>query len=311
MRYKYLFGPVASRRLGVSLGVDIVPHKTCSMDCVYCECGRTTDLTVKRREYVPARSVIRELSDFLGKKPELDYITFSGSGEPTLNSGIGRIISYLKKNFPAYKVALITNGSMFYDASVRGDALGADLVMPSLDAVSGVNLGRINRPFRGLEGWRIVDGLVRFRRMFKGEIWLEIFIVPGVNDSAGELKLLASAARKIRPDRIQINALDRPGTEKWVVPAGIEKLEKIAKYFGPAAEVIAKPRPSGKKSPRMKKTGSGVLSIIRRRPCTFDELLAATRLSAGELRKQIGVFLKDEKIFTELLPRGRFFRAKK
>ena len=136
MKYKHLFGPVPSRRLGLSLGIDPIPYKTCSFDCVYCECGATTKLTAARKEYIPVDEIISELDSFLSSNPTLDYITFSGSGEPTLNIGIGRVISYLKKNFSQYKIAVLTNSSLFSDPEVREELLLADVIMPSLDAVS-------------------------------------------------------------------------------------------------------------------------------------------------------------------------------
>lgn len=149
-KYKYLFGPVPSRRLGISLGVDLVLHKTCSLNCIYCECGRTTNLTVQRNEYVPTEIVLSELNHFLASNPKLDYITFSGSGEPTLHSGIGEIVNYLKNNFPSYKIALLTNGTLFNQSKIRQEVKSIDLILPSLDAVSDKVFQKINQPFREL-----------------------------------------------------------------------------------------------------------------------------------------------------------------
>jgi len=311
MKYRYLFGPVLSRRLGMSLGVDLMPHKTCSMDCVYCECGRTTNLTTERKEYIPTELIIKELSDFLGKKPELDYVTFSGSGEPTLHSGIGKIIRYLKRNFSNYKIALITNGSMFHNAAVRREVKIADVVLPSLDVVSDRNFEKVNRPERGLENKKIINGLVNLRKIFDGKIWLEIFVIPGINDSLSELKLLKNTVRKIMPDKIQINTLDRPGTEKWVVPEKYSKLNMIKKYFGRNSEIIVAPSRRKRKSGYLKKTENEILNTIKRRPCTFDDLLNSADLSEQKLNKYLDELIKSKRIVSERLSRGEFFRVEK
>lgn len=311
MKYKYLFGPVASRRLGASLGVDMMPHKTCSMDCVYCECGRTTALTLKRREYVPADAVIKELAGFLKSKPKLDYITFSGSGEPTLHSGLAKIIKYLKTGFPEYKIAVITNGSLFFDAAVRKSVRYADLILPSLDAVSAENFEKINRPAPKLDVKKVVKGLADLKKGFRGEIWLEIFIVPGINDTPRELKKLKDALEKIRPDRVQINALDRPGTEKWVLAEKRCILKKIAKIFGKKAEIIASKPRRVKKSGYSGKASARILNTVKRRPCTLQELLNITELPRKFLKEELARLLKSNKIVSAKLPRGSFFKIKK
>ncbi len=230
---KYVFGPVKSRRLGVSLGIDIIPYKLCSFNCVYCECGATTHLTTEVKEYIPADSIIRELDSVLSKSPELDVVTFSGSGEPTLNSGIGRIINHLKTDYPQYKIAVLTNSTTMHIAEVRRSIIHADLIVPSLDAVSDEVFNRIMKPAPGVNSSDVIEGLVSLRREFKGEICLEIFIIEGVNDTTAELKLLKEASEKISPDEIHLNSLDRPGTEKWVKPVSSERMQEIKKFFEP------------------------------------------------------------------------------
>jgi wyosine [tRNA(Phe)-imidazoG37] synthetase (radical SAM superfamily) len=160
---KYLFGPVNSRRLGISLGVDLVPFKTCSLNCVYCESGGTTAITSTIAEYVPTDGVISELDRFLSVSPALDVITFSGSGEPTLHAGIGRIIAHLKQKYPAYKVVVLTNGTLLWDPGVRESLSGADIVIPSLDAVSPGIFDKIARPAAGITPERVIRGLAEFR----------------------------------------------------------------------------------------------------------------------------------------------------
>ncbi|MCK4631597.1 MAG: radical SAM protein, partial [Bacteroidales bacterium] len=191
--YKYLFGPVPSRRLGMSLGVDLVPHKVCSLNCIYCECGPTTRLTIERNEYVPYNEVIQELKRFLSDNPALDYITFSGSGEPTLNSRFGDILKFIKKNYPDIPVAILTNGTLLNDKQVRGEIMDADLVLPSLDVASDLSFRKINRPFHSLNIEDYINGLCEFRKEYQGKIWLEVLIIPGYNNSKQDLKLLKEA----------------------------------------------------------------------------------------------------------------------
>lgn len=238
---KYVFGPVKSRRLGVSLGIDIIPYKLCSFNCVYCECGATTHLTAEVKEYIPAENIIRELDSVLSKSPDLDVVTFSGSGEPTLNSGIGRIISHLKSNYPQYKIAVLTNSTTMHIPEVRRGIIQADLIIPSLDAASDDVFNRIMKPAPGVNVQDIIDGLVSLRKEYKGEICLEIFIIEGINDSEAELKLLKAASEKISPDEIHLNSLDRPGTEKWVRPVSPERMHEIRRFFEPLpVKVIGK-----------------------------------------------------------------------
>ncbi len=167
---KYIFGPVPSRRLGMSLGVDIIPHKTCSLDCVYCECGKTTNLTVKRKEYIPAGEVINELSIYLKDNPKLDYITFSGAGEPLLNDSIDKIIDFIKDNYD-YKTAILTNSSLFYDNSIIDKILRADLIKASLDAATEKIFKKINRPHPMLNLIEIIKGLIFLKNVLKENLY--------------------------------------------------------------------------------------------------------------------------------------------
>jgi len=169
----YVYGPVPSWRLGRSLGVDVIPFKICSFNCIYCETGRTTDLTVERKKYVSKAPVIEELKAFLSKRKNIDYITFSGSGEPTLNSKIGGMISEVKK-LTDIPVAILTNSSLFSREEVRRELREADVVLPSLDVVSQSLFESLNRPHPSLKIEEIIDGLIEFRKEFKNKIWLEV-----------------------------------------------------------------------------------------------------------------------------------------
>lgn len=273
MSYKYLFGPVNSRRLGISLGVDMIPFKTCSLDCVYCECGDTTNLNCERKEYVSFENLRNELDDYLSKKPVLDYITFAGSGEPTLNSCLGKIESYVKSNYPSYKTALLTNSTLFYIPEVRRDALQFDLICPSLDAVSDEAFARLNRPSPVLNNDLIIKGLTSFAHEFKGLLWVEVFIVPGINDTTSELTLLREKLTTIDPDRVQLNSLDRPGACEWVSVPSREKLEEIAAFFSPLpVEIISRSAQRIKTPASESDLEETIISLIRRRPSTIEEL---------------------------------------
>jgi len=230
---KYVFGPVISRRLGISLGINITPYKTCSFNCIYCECGHSTVLTDTLKEYVPYKDVIDEIEQVLSKHPMIDVVTFSGSGEPTLHSRIGEMIKYIKSNFPAYKVAVLTNSSMLHREEVRRNIINADIISPSLDAVSPDVFKKIDRPIPGIDPAVIIDSLVQLRKEFTGKLFLEIFIINKLNDTPEELAKLKDACTKISPDEIHINSLDRSGSEDWVKPIEAETLKRTGDFFSP------------------------------------------------------------------------------
>ncbi len=309
--YTYLFGPVPSRRLGVSLGVDLVPHKTCSLDCVYCECGETTNLTMERREYVPVDEVLQELKDYFSNHPDPDYITFSGAGEPTLNSRIGDVVDFIRRHKPEVKIAVLTNGTLLGDEEVRRALVRADLVMPSLDAASFSALGKINRPHPAISAEDHIDNLVTFREAFPGTLNLEIFILPGVNDDAEELDRMKNAAQRIKPDVIQLNTLDRPGVIAAIQPASQEALEKIAAYLAPlTVEVIAAPPKRQAVDSYRKDIESAIWETVSRRPCTLEDLATILGSHINEINKYLGGLEKSGKIEAVRLERGLFYQAK-
>src|SRR3989339_452235 len=206
----HVFGPVPSRRLGTSLGVDLVKHKICSLNCVYCECGATTDLTIDRKSFFPLSDIIFEIDSILVGKPYLDYITFSGSGEPTLSSDIGEVIRYIKKYYPQYKIALLTNATLLNDIALRKELLPVDLIIPSVDAGSEEVFKKINCPQVNLSLGELVNGLKAFADEFEGHVWIEVFIVPGINDDDSEIEKIKQICHLINPEKIQLNTLDRP-----------------------------------------------------------------------------------------------------
>ncbi|MFH1202564.1 MAG: radical SAM protein [Candidatus Omnitrophota bacterium] len=238
---KYIYGPVKSRRLGLSLGVSLTPYKTCTFDCIYCQLGDTTHKTTERKEYIKIEEILNELKAWLGANNEIqktvNYITLSGSGEPTLNVNIGEFIFQIKRivNIP---VAVITNSSFLSQASVRSQLLGADLIVPSLDAVSVSIWQKIDRPELNLKLDGIIQGLVSLRKEFKGKIWLEVMLVSGINDDIRQIKKLKEAIDMINPDKIQLNSPVRVAAESGILAVDKKKLEKIQEILGDKTEII-------------------------------------------------------------------------
>jgi len=304
--YRYIFGPVPSRRLGMSLGVDIVPHKTCTFDCVYCECGKTTHLTVKRKEYVPLKQVKAELKDFLTRDPRTDFITFSGAGEPTLHSGFGELVRFIKTAFPQHKLALLTNGTLFYSSEVRDEAVDLDLVKISLDAVYENNFKSINRPHPQLKSSHIIDGLIALRKKFTKQFWIEVFLVPGYNDSEIELKELKKVLSVLAPDRVQLNTLDRPGTESWVKPADKKALTDIAAYLYDA-EIIKQLRSDQNYGNVSDDFCQRLLATVKRRPCTTDDASRLLGATVQEVRRHLYALLEKGTVTQKKMPRGTFY----
>ena len=311
MKYNHLFGPVASRRLGLSLGVDLVPSKICNLNCVYCECGPTRQTTNERREYVQASAVIAELNDFLSSSPKIDFVTVTGSGEPTLNTGLGKVISHLKNEFSVYKTALLTNGTLLAAPDVREAALRFDYVLPSLDAVSDTVFASINRPNQELHNSAIIRGIADFARTFRGILWLEVFIVPGVNDTDSELTLLKEAALAIKPARVQLNTLDRPGATDSVTPASGKHLAEIAAFFKPLpVEIVSRQYVSHAETHATVELEAGVISLLRRRPSTVEDLAIASGCSINEIAGLLSRLEREGSVSFETVNNLQFYKMK-
>lgn len=307
--YNYLFGPVPSRRLGISLGVDLVPMKTCTLNCMYCECGLTTKLSIERKEYVPFEAVKEELTHYLSHNPGPDYVTFSGSGEPTLNSRIGDVLHFIRSQTSDIPVAVLTNGTLLFQKQVCDDIRNATVVIPSLDAATEKIFRKINQPHPQLKIDTIIKGLVQFRKDYSGQIWLEVFIVPGLNDTEQELTALKRAIEKIEPDRIQLNTLDRPGTVPTIHAATWKELEHVLDFWQlENAEIIAKAQERKELLSYRTDVESAILETIERRPCTLQDLSQFLGLHANELNKYLDVLEADKKIKAVKQDRGFFYQ---
>ncbi len=238
---RYIYGPVKSRRLGLSLGISLTAYKACSFDCLYCQLGRTTLKTGQRKEYVKESEIITELKDWLKDNPvqarQLKFITFSGFGEPTLNSKLSVLIKKIK-NLTKTKVCVITNSAHLVSTLVRKELANADLIIPSLDAATQAAFEKIDRPLAGIKISTIIDGLVKLRKSFRGLIWLEIMLARGINDSPREIKKLKEAVTQINPDKIQLNSPVRATTEPGILGLTSAKLKKIRAVFGNKAEIV-------------------------------------------------------------------------
>lgn len=314
MKKQFLFGPVPSRRLGLSLGVDLVRPKCCSLDCVYCESGETTELTTRRCEAAPAAAVIAELDEFLKERPALDFITFSGAGEPTLNSGIGEVAAFLKRNYPEYRICLLTNATLFLDPAVRRELREIDLAVPSLDASNEAEFQRINRPAPGLTLPGLLEGLRLFCREFPGEVVLEIFIVPGVNDSDASIARFAAIVKELKVAKVQLNTLDRPACVDWVKPSTAENTRRFIAALEPLVPVEAvgpfryrsaalrQPVPDSELDRR-------ILALAARRPVTAADLESSLGIAPETVRRQLDELLRRGALESERQARGEFFRT--
>ncbi|MBM7622794.1 radical SAM protein [Sporohalobacter salinus] len=310
MDLNHVFGPVPSRRLGVSLGIDLLSNKICTFDCVYCECGVTTELTSERKEYISTKEVIKELDHFLQTEPELDYITFSGSGEPTLHNKIGKIVSFLKNNYPDYKLALLTNGSFFAEQGLLDEISEIDLIVPSLDAVSEDTFEEINRPCTALSIDDIINGLINLSKNYEGEIWLEIFILSGVNDTKKEIEAFKEVIERVNPQRVQLNTLDRPGAEDWIESVVEERLKQIAADLGDKVEIIASFKPRKEIKSFNQELKNEIIDLLKKRPCTNQDLAEILSIHANEVSKYIQTLLDDEIIEKQDGKRGIFYIVK-
>jgi wyosine [tRNA(Phe)-imidazoG37] synthetase (radical SAM superfamily) len=280
------------------LGIDLTPYKTCTLDCVFCQLGRTTRQTLERRPWVPVETVIDEIDDWIARCGEADYMTLSGSGEPTLHSEFGRVLECLRHH-PIPSV-LLTNGTLLTRPDVREAAALADVVKVSLSAWDQASFERIHRPHPALNFEAILDGMIRFRQVFDGELWLEVFLLSGINESAADVKRIADLSRKLAPRRIHLNTIARPPAEKDAVAVPLDTLAARCTLFDPPAMVAA-----GFSPHRSRKTMAGeaeILAMLKRRPCTIAQIMDVFGMHINEITKMLSLLLNEKRIHAD--PKG-------
>jgi len=307
---RYVYGPVPSRRLGRSLGVDLVPFKTCTYDCIYCHVGRTTNRTVERREYIPIRDVLTELQGKLNAGAAPDYIGIAGSGEPTLNSGLGELIRKIK-GMTAIPVAVFTNGSLLGMRDVRQEMMAADLVLPSLDAGEASLFQYVNRPHGDISFEAMVDGLVAFTEGFTGAVWLEVVLLGGVTGISGEAEKIAAIVRRIRPARVQLNTAVRPPAEEFALPLSTADLSALKGFFPGVVDIVGAGGQSGQPVRVASEiSDADVMALLRRRPCTVADVSGGLGIHPGEAIKHLDGLRIAGRVGTYVNGGERFFKSR-
>ncbi len=302
-----VYGPVPSRRLGRSLGIDLVPFKTCTYDCVYCQLGRTTNKTVDRREYISIDAVMEELERKLAARDFPDTITLSGAGEPTLNVGIGDPIERIKSltNIP---LAVLTNGSLLWMDDVRDGLLAADLVLPSLDAGDDSSFQYVNRPHEEISLERVIDGIAAFTRRFPGEVWLEVFLLAGVTGIPSEAGKIAALAKHIGPARVQLNTVARPPAEEFAIPLPTVRRIDLKRLFPGRVDLIGETEIRGVPTPVFRDArDEDILGVLGRRPCTILDLATGLGIPESEALKHLDALIAAGMVATVVLGRRRFY----
>jgi wyosine [tRNA(Phe)-imidazoG37] synthetase (radical SAM superfamily) len=286
----YIFGPVPSRRLGLSLGIDLVPRKTCTYDCLYCQVGRTTCKTIDSKPYTPIKEVLDELRRCLSKT-QPDTITLAGSGEPTLNTQIDHIISSIK-TMTDIKIAVLTNGSLLWKKEIRSRILEADVIMPTLTTVFEDTFQAVHRPHAKLKLPAIIEGLEELRQAFQGRIFLEVVLLAGFNDNDKEIKGLKQMMHKISPDKIQLNTVVRPPSDSRAKALDRQKLEHVKLRLGEKAEIIAhtvRKKEWGQRIPE----SNMVLEMAKRRPVRAIDIAYTLNKSVNDVETLLkGLLIK-------------------
>ncbi|MBN1550054.1 radical SAM protein [bacterium] len=294
---QYIFGPVASRRLGRSLGIDLIPFKTCTLNCRYCECGPTTHLTIERRKFGPETQILDEIEYSVTKlQDQIDFITFAGSGEPTLSLSLSSAIKKIKE-ISTVPVAMLTNGTLLYRPDVLLDISSIDVLIPSLDVVNADMFDYLNRPHPDLCFDQYIEGLKQLRKKYQNTLWLEILLCKGINDSAKDLELMKKLLQEINPDAIQMNTVFRPGTDPDLKPLSEAELSTIQRFLG----YPESPRPAiiggipVQESPESLPT-KRIREILQRRPSTVDDLANGLQVSLTTVRQVIHRLSKNESL---------------
>jgi wyosine [tRNA(Phe)-imidazoG37] synthetase (radical SAM superfamily) len=287
-----VYGPVLSRRLGRSLGVDLVPWKTCTYDCVYCQLGRTTRRTIRRGRHGDVAAVRAEVDRALTVGPAPDVIALAGSGEPTLHLELGTIVRALQRD-TRIPVAVLTNASLLWIPEVLDEVAAADIILPSLDAYDAPSFRAINRPVAGLGFEQLMGGLRALSHRCRERVWLEVFLVDGLNTGEAALARLAELVSSLAPARVQLNTAVRPGAEPGVRAASRQQMRAACRIFGDRAEIIAalpsrQPGPSARPG-----TDADILALLQRRPSTIGAIAGGLHLVPAEVAKRIDALARQ------------------
>jgi len=304
--YRHLFGPVPSRRLGRSLGVDLTPFKTCTLDCIFCQLGRTTHKTIQRAEYAPIWHVEAELDAWMKEGGQADHITLSGSGEPTLHARFGEILQFIRTR-TAIPTVLLSNGTLFFLPEVREAACRADIVKLSLSAWDQRSFEQVNRPQPGLQFECVVEGQRAFREGFHGKLWIEVFLLGGINTVRRDIKAIAALVESIAPDEIHLNTAVRPPAEAFALAVPREQMEALSGLFHPPAKVIAEFAAGD--SAEIEANERTILAMLQRRPCTAAQIAEAFGMHVNEVSKYVGKLLSMGQIHADRTRDGVYYAA--
>jgi wyosine [tRNA(Phe)-imidazoG37] synthetase (radical SAM superfamily) len=307
MQRKYTFGPVPSRRLGLSLGVDVIPNKLCSLDCVYCEVGVTDKRGLARKEYLPADEILAEVKEVIAEYPNLDHITISGSGEPTLNSKIGDIIRGIKQ-MTKVPVAVLTNGTLLNLPEVRRDLMDADIVSPSLDAVSADIFEKVDRPNPKLRINAVIDGIKAFRQEYQGRMWIEILFVKGMNDHDEEVFKMKQVLDEIQPEKVHLNTVIRPPAYAIAQPVGENRLKEIQKILGNRSEIVGIFKETHKTQEHTIDE-QAILALLKRRAMTVDQMTESLAMRKEEIITSLKQLTREKFIKSRVFNGEEYYQA--
>ncbi len=282
---KYCFGPVPSRRLGLSLGVDILPHKVCNLDCIYCELGPTLQKTCKKDRYRPIEPIQEELAGLLKNGIHFDTLTITASGEPTLHEDLGSLVSFAKDVLKIGRLALLTNATLLSDPEVRKAVAQTDILLPSLDAARETSFRRVNRPCQELSIQHIIQGLHHLQNEYRGSMWLEVLLVKGINDTPEDIETLRQAIHFIQPAKVQLNTVNRPPAVEWAKPLSMQELQVIQRELGGNTEIIADFRIK-ERGPAVWTEGD-ISAMLSRRPMDMQALIWVTQLDSKTLKDML------------------------
>lgn len=294
--YHHLFGPVPSRRFGQSLGIDLTPYKTCSFDCVFCQLGHTDNKTLQRRAYVSIDAVLAELDAWLCANGQADYITLSGAGEPTLHSQFGELIKFIRKN-SSIPAALLTNGTLLHLPEVRQAACEANVVKVSLSVWDQTSYEQVNRPHPQLRFDQLIEGQLAFRAQFKGQLWMEVFLIEGMNSNPDQVRKISALAETIAPDKIHLNTSIRPPSEDYATPLSEHALAALAPLFHPRAQIEAEF--STGLNNHTQANQETILAMLQRRPCTAKQIADGFNMHLNTVSKYLGKLIRTHQIRAE------------